>query len=140
MNSLELKSPPKKTKKVQEEESAIDLEDASAIDWLSKNGLDNALTYYGEDPLELKAFDYHDKVVLLCTHFKPNDIRFVFQGIYQDAGKNWQNLKIAKHRTMKTLSAEFAKACVDIYNARTDLAVPGKITIKKENLGRPVNA
>ena len=34
MNSLELKSPPKKTKKVQDEASAIDFEDASEIDWL----------------------------------------------------------------------------------------------------------
>ena len=61
-------------KKVQEEESVIDLEDASAINWLSEKGVDDALTYYGEDSLELKAFDYHDKVVLLCTHFKPNDV------------------------------------------------------------------
>ena len=45
---------------------------------------------------------------------------------------NWRDLKLAKHKAMKTLSNEFAKACVDIYNARVDLTVPGKITIKQE--------
>ena len=45
---------------------------------------------------------------------------------------NWRDLKLTKHKTMKTLSTEFAKACVDIYNARVDLTVPGKIAIKQE--------
>ena len=132
--------PTKKTKKVQDEESSIEFKDAAAIDWLSKKGVHDALIYYGEDPLKLKDIEYNDKIVLLCTHFKPTDIRLVFQGISQDAGTNWRNLKLAKLRTVKALSVEFAKACVDIYNAKSDFTVPGKITIKKENLGRPVNA
>ena len=140
MSSLELKSPPKKAKKVQDKERATDFEDAADIDWLSPMGLDKALKYYGEDSSELRDIDYGDKIVLLCTNFKPNDIRAVFQGIYQDAGKNWRDLKLVKHRTMKTLSAEFSKACIDICNARAELAVPGKITIKNENLGRSANA
>ena len=140
MNSLDLESPPKKTKKLQDEASAIDFEDASEIDWLSKKGLCDALTYYGEDPLLLQHVDHNDMIVLLCTHFKPNDIRPVFQGIYQDAGKNWRNLKLVKHRLMKTLAIDFAKTCVDIGNARTALIVPGRITIKKENLGGTANA
>ena len=45
---------------------------------------------------------------------------------------NWRDLKLAKHKTMKTLAAEFAKACVDIYNAQVDLTVPANIAVKKE--------
>jgi hypothetical protein len=41
---------------------------------------------------------------------------------------------------MKTLVFDFAKACVDIGNARTALTVQGRITIKKENLGGSANA
>ena len=140
MNSLELKSPPKQTKHIFDKDSTIDFKEASSFNWLNVKQVVEALAYYGEDPLEQKDFAYNDKIVLLCMHFKPNDIRAVFQGVYQDAGKNWRDLRLAKHRTMKTLSAEFVKACVDIYNARADLTVPGKITIKKENLGRRSNA
>ena len=60
--------------------------------------------------------------------------------IHQEAGKNWRDLKLAKHRTMKSLSAEFSKTCIDLYNARAELAVPGKIAIKKENVGYSANA
>ena len=134
MNSLELNSPTKKTKNTPDKQSTVDFDDASAFDWLNMNQLDDALLYHGEDSLELNDFDYHDKIVLLCVHFKPNDIRPVFQGVYQDAGMNWRDLRLAKHKSMKTLSAEFAKACANIYNARIDLTVPGKITIKQENL------
>ena len=70
--------PTKKTKKVQDEESAIEFEDAAAIDWLSKKVVHDALIYYGEDPLKLKDIEYNDKIVLLCTHFKQTDIRLVF--------------------------------------------------------------
>ena len=125
MNSLELKSPTKKTKKIQDEESAIESEDAVTIDWSSKKEVHGTLIYYGKDPLKLKDIEYNDKIVLLCTHFKPTDIRLVFQGISQEAGTNWQNLKVAKLRTMKAISVEFAKACVDIYNAKSDFTVPG---------------
>ena len=140
MNSLQLKSPPKKMKSEQDVANAIDFDDASTIDWLSKKGLCDALAHYGEDKSELKHMDFNAKVVLLCNNFKPNDIRPVFQGIYQEAGKNSRSLKLAKHRTMKTLAFDFAKACVDIGNARTALTVPGRITIKKENLGGSANA
>ena len=91
-----------------------------------------SLKHHGEESLELNKLDYHDKIVLLCSYFKPNDVRPVFQGIYQDAGMNWRDLRLAKHKTMKTLSAEFAKACVDIYNAQVNLTVPAKIAVKKE--------
>ena len=127
-------------KSVQDAASGIDFGDASMIDWLSEKGLCVALECHGEDQSELESFDLHEKVVLLCSYFKPNDIRPVFQGICQEAGKNWRSLKLAKHKSMKTLASEFAKACVDIVNARTDFTVPGKFTIKKENLDGPANA
>ena len=89
MSSLELKSPPKKMKNVQDAASAINFGDASMINWLSKKALCGALKYHGKDQSELESFDLNDKVVLLCSHFKPNDIRLVFQGICQEAGKEW---------------------------------------------------
>ena len=130
----------KKMKSVQDEASGIDFSDASTIDWLSEKGLCDALECYGEDQSELESFDLHEKVVRLCSFFKPNDIRPVFQGICQEAGKNWRSLKIAKHKSMKKLASEFANSCVDIVNARTDCTVPGNITIKKENQHGPANA
>ena len=132
MNNLALNSPPKKSKNTPDKQSTVDFNDAMEFDWLNMSDIDYALLHHGEDSLELNNFDYHEKIVLLCTYFKPNDIRPVFQGIYQDAGMNWRDLRLAKHKSMKTLSTEFAKACVDIYNARVDLTVPGKITIKQE--------
>jgi len=140
MNSLELKTPPKKAKTVQAIERAIDYEDASEIDWVNLMGVDKALTHFYEDASDLRDMDYGEKIVLLCTNYKPNDIRAVYQGIHQEAGKNWRDLKLAKHRTMKSLSAEFSKTCIDLYNARAELAVPGKIAIKKENVGYSANA
>ncbi len=41
---------------------------------------------------------------------------------------------------MKMIAREFAKACVDIVNARTVFSVPGNITIQKENLSGSANA
>ena len=78
MDGLELKSPTKKTKKVQDEESTIKFEDAAAINWLSMKGVCKALLYYNEDSSKLKDIEYYNKILLLCNYFKPNDIRLVF--------------------------------------------------------------
>ena len=127
-------------KSVQDTASRIDFSDASTINWLSKKGLCDALECYGEDQSELESFDSHEKVVRLCSFFKPNDIRPVCQGICQEAGKNWRSLNLAKLKSMKTLAPEFAKACVDIVNARMDNTEPGKITVKKKNRDGRANA
>ena len=37
---------------------------------------------------------------------------------------NWQNLKLGKPKSMKMMAPDFAKACVDIVNARTVFKVP----------------
>ena len=121
-------------KSVQDAASGIDFCDASAIDWLSADGVCAALECHGEHQSELESVYLDEIVLLLCSYFKPNDMRPVYQGICQEAGKNWQSLNLAKLKSMKTLAPEFAKACVDIVNARTDNIVPVKITIEKENL------
>ena len=131
-NNLMLNSPRKKSKITLDKHSTVNFNDVLEFDWLSMSDIDDTLVHHGKELSELNNSDYHDKIVLLCSHFKPNDIRPVFQGICQDAGMNWRDLRLAKHKTMKTLSTEFAKACVDIYNARVDLTVPGKIAVKKE--------
>ena len=118
----------------------VDLDDASMIAWTCVKGLRAALEYHFEDNDDFDSLDYYGKVLLLCNNFKPNDIRPAFQGIYQDAGRDWRTLKLQKHRSMKTLDPEFAKACVDIVNAKANIfeleshTVPKKITIKKEKL------
>ena len=127
-------------KSVQDAAIAINFGDASMIDWLSEKGLCVALGCHGEDQSELESFDLHEKVVRLCSFVKPNDILLIFQGICQEAGKNWRSLNLAKLKSMKTLAPEFAKACVDIVNARTDHIVLVKITVKKENLDGQANA
>ena len=81
----------------------------------------------------------HDKIVHLCNYFKPNDIRLVYQGVCQEAGMNWRNLKLGKRKSMKMLAPYFAKACVDIVNAKTVIKVPDKIAImKKIAMGKPM--
>ena len=132
MEDLVLDSPLKKSKITLDEHSTVNFNDAFEFDWLNMSDVNNALIHHGEKLSDLKKLDYQDKIILLCSYYKPNDIRPVFQGICQDAGMNWRNLKLAKHKTMKTLAAEFAKACVDIYNAEIDLTVPANIAVKKE--------
>ena len=132
MEDLVLDSPLKKSKITLDEHSTVNFDDAFEFDWLNMSDFNNALIHHGEKLSDLKKFDYQDKIILLCSYYKPNDIRPVFQGICQDTGMNWRNLKLAKHKTMKTLAAEFAKACVDIYNAEIDLTVPANIAVKKE--------
>ena len=132
MNKLALKSPRKNSKNTRDKHRTVDFNDVLEIDWLSVSEIDDALVHHGEELSELSKLDYHQKIVCLCTYFKPNDIRPVFQGICQDAGMNWRHLKLAKHKSMKSLSADFAMACVDILNARVDLNVPGKIAVKNE--------
>ena len=119
-------------KTVQDAASGIDFCDASAIDWMSADGVRAALECHGEHQSELESIDLDETILLLCSYFKPNDIRPVYQGICQDAGRNWRSLSLAKLKSMKTLAPEFAKACVDIVNARTDNTEPGKITVKKK--------
>ena len=53
--------------------------------------------------------------------FKPLDIRMVLQGLLSDAGKDWRKLKMNKLRNMHVLAPGFARACVDLHNATTDL-------------------
>lgn len=72
-----------------DEASGFEFSDASTIDWLSEKALCDALQCHGEDQSELGSSDLHEKVVRLCSFFKPNNIRLVFQGICQEAGKNW---------------------------------------------------
>ncbi len=94
MNGLTITSPSKKTKSVQDATSATNFNNTTMIDWLSKEGLCEALQYHREDQTELENMAFHANVVLLCGKFKPNDIRPTFQGIYQEAYKNWQSLKL----------------------------------------------
>ena len=73
---------------------------------------------------------YH-KIVLLCNYFKPNDIRLVYQGVYQEAGMNWRNLKLRKRKSMKMLAPDFAKPCIDIVNVGMVFKVPEKLQLKR---------
>ena len=125
---------------MQDATSRIDFRDASAIEWLSMHEVRAALEYHSEHHSELQSFDLGESILLLCTFFKPNDIRPVYQGLCQEAGRNWRSLSLAKLKSMKTLAPEFAKACVDIVNARTDSTVPAKITLKKKNRDGRANA
>ena len=140
MSDLQLETPPRKKKGVQDATSGIDFRDASAIEWLSMHEVRAALEYHSEHHSELQSFDLGESILLLCTFFKPNDIRPVYQGLCQEAGWDWRSLSLAKLKSMKTLAPEFAKACVDIVNARTDSAVPAKITLKKKKRDGRANA
>ena len=53
--------------------------------------------------------------------FKPVEICMVLQGILTDAGRDWRKLKLHKLRNMNILAVEFAKVCVELFNATTEL-------------------
>ena len=49
---------------------------------------------------------------------------------------NWRNLKLGKRKSMKMLAPYFAKACVDIVNAKTVFKVPEKCNYEKNCHGQ----
>ena len=98
-----------------------------------------ALKYHFHDCSLYYGLDYYEKALLLCNQFKPSEIRIVYQGIWTDAGNDWRSLKLGKLKSMRALAPELAKACVDIVNARADLAtsarrVPRNIVVKQERV------
>ena len=112
--------------------------DPSTIDWLDEISVCDALLHHGQDCSEMKNSDLYEKIVLLCSHFKPSDIRPVFQGVCQEAGWNWRTLN-TKQKSMKKLASEFTGSCIDIVNAKTGISVPGGITFpKKIQTGRQI--
>ena len=66
----------------------VDLDDAAMIDWTCKKGLRAVLEHHFDNHEDFKGLYYHDRVMLLCDKFKPNNIRPVLQGILQESGKN----------------------------------------------------
>ena len=115
-----------------DEASGFNPGNPSMIDWLNEREVCDALRYHGQDHPELESSDLHENIVYLCNFYKPTEIRPVYQGICQDAGRNWQTLDIAKHKTMKKLASEFASSCVDDVNAMTKCSVPGNIAYLKK--------
>ena len=147
-----MKTPPKKKKKAKRKEDAaskvslsdtVDLDDAAMIEWTCKKGLQAALEHHFDNHEDFFGLDYHDRVMILCNKFKPNDIRPALQGILQDTGKDWRTMKLQKLRSMKVLSPEFAKECVNNINAKAELlksesdTVPQNVIIKKEKVDQP---
>ena len=65
-----------------------------------------------------------------------------------DAGRDWRSLKLwkAKYRYKTKLSHVFAKVCVDIVNAKSELLeighqdVPQKILVEKEEVQQNENS
>ena len=74
--------------------------------------------------------------------FKPFEIRVVLQGLLTDAGRDWRKLKLHKLRNMNILAAEFAKVCVELFNATTELnsatSVPEEILFDHDKGHREV--
>ena len=99
----------------------VDYRDPNMIDWLTKKGVADALEYHFPDQDDYITLDHQEQILLLVKTFKPADIRIVLQGLLTDAGKDWRKLKLKKLRNMHVLAPEFAKVCVDLFNATTEL-------------------
>jgi hypothetical protein len=112
----------------------------STIDWPNASEVRDALQFHGQGHPDLESSDLHEIIVQLCNCYKPSEIRPVYQGICQDAGRDWRTLDIAKHKTMKKLASEFASSCVDIVNAMTQCSVPGNIAYLKKHQNGQANA
>ena len=118
----------------------VDFADAAMIGWTCKKGLQAALEHHFDNHEDFEGLDYHERIILLCNKFKPNDIRPALQGILQEAGTDWRTLKLQKLRSMKVLAPKFAKECVNIINAKAELlksasdTVPQNVIIKTEKV------
>ena len=110
------------------------------IDWTCRKGVRAALEHHFDAHKDFEGLDYHNRVKLLCAQFSPTEARPVLQGILTDAGKDWRTIKLINSKSIKALAPEFANACIDIINARTELlesasrSVPQKIVFKKEKV------
>ena len=127
MGGLALRSPstPKKAKAADVDDASltdtVDYTDPNTIRWLTKKGVVDALQHRFPDREDYIELDHHDQILLLVKTFKPVEIRMVLQGLLTDAGKDWRRLKLHKLRNMSILAAEFAKVCVELFNATREL-------------------
>ena len=99
----------------------VDYTDPNTIRWLTKKGIDDALHHHFPDHDGYIKLEHHNQILLLVKTFKPFEIRVVLQGLLTDAGKDWRKLKLHKLRNMNILAAEFAKVCVELFNATREL-------------------
>lgn len=139
MSGLALKSPstPKRTKNEDVEEASlsntVDYEDPNTVLGLTKQGVVDTLGYHFPEREDYIKLEYYEQILLLVKAFKPADIRFVLQGLLTDEGKDWRKLKLNKLRRTNILAPEFAKVCVELFNAETELntstSVPEDIVI-----------
>ena len=127
MGGLALQSPSSskraKCEDVEEDSlsDTVDYQDPNTIPWLTKKGVADALEYHFPDQDDYITLDHQEQILRLVKKFKPADIRIVLQGLLTDAGKDWRKLKMNKLRNMNVLAPEFAKVCVDLFNATTEL-------------------
>ena len=151
MSGLALKSPSaqKKSKAEDEDEASlsdtVDYQDPNTILWLKAEGVADALEYHFPDHEEYLELDYHEQILLLVKVFKPAEMRSVLQGLLTDAGKNWRKLKLQKKlRSMSVLAPEFAKVCVELFNAKTELemskSVPEDIVIDHDKSQKKITS
>ena len=142
MSGLALKSPPslKKYKADDAEEvdgvDSIDYEDPAMIAWLSKKGVTAALQHHFPLDDDILQLDYQEQVIQLTTKFKLADLRCVLQGLLTEGGTDWRNLRLTKLKSMKALGPVFAKACVELCNAKAELntssPIPADVTIDSD--------
>ena len=138
MSGLNLKSPlQKKNKACNREEASlvdsVDYEDPALIAWQTKGGVASAIRHHFPDNDKRLKLPYEDQIIQLLTKFKPADLRPVLQGLSTDAGKNWRQLKLSKLKTMRQVAPEFAKICVELCNATTEVnalpSIPVNVTL-----------
>ena len=140
----------KKKSKAEDEDEAslsdtVDYQDPNTILWLKAEGVADALKYHYPDHEEYLELDYHEQILLLVKVFKPAEMRSVLQGLLTDAGKNWCKLKLQKKlRSMGVLAPEFAKVCVELFNAKTELemskSVPEDIVIDHDKSQKKITS
>ena len=135
LSGLQLSSPPTIAKKPKQSRSnssgdislcdTVNLDEAMAISWGSKEGIDKALHHHFNKE-EYEDLSRHEQIVLLCNRFPPADLRPVYACLCVDMGRDRRSLKLNKFRSVKVLAPEIAKVCVDRANMDEDMEVtPG---------------
>ena len=101
--------------------------------WQTKGEVASAIRHHFSDHDERLKLPYKDQIIQPLTKFKPADLRPVLQGLPTDAGKNWCQLKLSKLKTTRQLALEFAKICVELCNATTEVnalpSIPVNVTL-----------
>ena len=99
------------------------------IDWVSKQGILQALSKYNQ-PDQYLGLELREQIILLASNFTPTDLRPLLMNLVAQAGEDFRNINWDNYTSTKKIAPKCARLIVTILNAKTKLAIPQKIVVK----------